>query len=237
MVQNNQIYIERLEKEDDIQNGDLRTKNIEKIKNIDLNENIVKTNSPLDNFLDISQLNYERQRSYLGLILFVIIFTLFFSNLMHDYGYYAFLLGYLPNQDLVATVLTRWGGPFGIWANLYPENQSEIHTWASVNVINYIALLGLTYIVAKEVYEHNNLHLGWSMAFVMCLMTYLLPSPVITYVMDIVYNRFNHNNVLAIIAGFITVFLIVVCESYILHNFRPQLIKLSKTVIDLGNIF
>ena len=223
MVQNNPIYIERIEIEDEIQNGDLRNVAESKVSK-SINKKTIKSS------------NKNVQKSYLGLVLFLFIFTFLISNIMHDLGYYGFLLGYLPNQDLVATVLTRWGGPFDVWKDLYPETMTEIHTWTSVNVINYTALIGLTYNVAKEVYEHNDLHMGWSMAFLMLLMTYLLPSPVITFVMNKVYEMFPKYNSLAVLAGFIAVLGIIMGESYILDNYRPFFIKISKTFIDLGNI-
>ena len=235
MVQNNPIYLERLEKEDKIQNSDLREKaksnNVTDLKGVAAHSG---------NFHDrLFKPNVSEKRAlkcYFGLAVFLFIFTFLISNFMHDHGYYTFLIGYIPNQDLVATVLTRWGGPFGIWDELYPENMSEVHTWASVNIINYTALLGLTYIIAKEVYVRDDLHLGWSMAILMSLMTYLLPSPVITHVMDRVYERFPTYNSLAVFAGFMTVFSIIFTESYILEHFRPTLVKISKTFIDLGNI-
>jgi len=235
MIQNNPIYLERLEKEHEIHNGYL-------IKNAKSNSATyfkgVATYS--GNFRDrLFKLNVSNKRalkSYFGLAAFLFIFTFLISNYMHDLGYYVFLIGYIPNQDLVATVLTRWGGPFEIWKDLYPENMSENHNWLSVNVINYTALLGLTYVIAKEVYQCDDLHLGWSMGILMCLMTYLLPSPVITYVMDKVYERFPAYNSLAVFAGFITMFSIIFTETYILENFRPTLVKISKTFIELGNI-
>jgi len=223
MVQNNPIYIERIEIEDELQNGSLRD----------------VTDSNLSKTINKKTIKYSKKnvlKSYIGLMLFLFIFTFLIANIIHDMGYYFFLVGYMPNQDLIATVLTRWGGPFGIWKELYPESMTEIHTWASVNIINYTALLGLTYIVAKEVYEHNDLHVGWSMALLMALMTYLLPSPVITYVMNKGYEMFPNYNYLAVIMGFMTVLTIIITESYILRNYRPFFIKLSKYLIDMGNI-
>lgn len=223
MVQNNPIYIERIEIEDEMQNGDLRNA-VDSTVSKSINKKTIKSS------------NKNVLKGFLGLALFLFIFTFIISNKIHDMGYHIFLLGYIPNQDLIATVLTRWGGPFGIWKELYPENMSEVHTWLSVNIINYTALLGLTYIIAKQTYEHNDLHMGWSMAILMILMTYLLPSPVITFVMDKVYEMFPKYNSLAVLSGFITVFAIIISESYILHNYRPFFIKISKTLIDLGNI-
>ena len=228
MVQNNPIYIKRLEIENEIQNGDLM--------NI-ANSKVVKPTKVVKPIKDeIKKSKKNGIKSYIGLILFIFIFTFLISNVLHDLGYYAFLLGYLPNQDLVATVLTRWGGPYGIWKELYPEEITETQTWLSVNIINYTALLGLTYVVAKEVYEHNDLHMGWSMVLLMALMTYLLPSPVITHVMDKVYGMFPKYNSLAVFMGFMTVFAIMYVETYILTNYRPFFIKISKTIVDLGNI-
>ena len=59
---------------------------------------------------------------------------------------------------------------------LYPATPVTKYGFLSQSFINYTALIGLTYIIAREAKMTNNIIKGWSMGFVMLLMTYLLPS-------------------------------------------------------------
>ena len=229
MAQSNSTYIKRLEIEDKIQKGELIS-----IKDSKISKKS-KVSKPMHDER-IKPANISDAKSYIGLAIFLFIFTFLIANILHDLGYYSLLMVYLSNQDLIAAVLTRWGGPNDIWKDLYFQETDDFHAWISVSIINYTALLGLTYIVAREVYQHNDLHKGWSMAVLMILMTYLLPSPFIKYIMDGVYNMFPTHHSLAVLAGFITVLAIILGESYVLENHRSLLMKISKLFINLGNI-
>ena len=43
-------------------------------------------------------------------------------------------------------------------------------------IINYVALLGLTFVVARRTYRSKSIAHGWSVAFIMIICTYLLPN-------------------------------------------------------------
>ena len=127
-----------------------------------------------------------------GLILFINLF-LFVAFLLYKGKYYSILAGYLPNIDLIATSLSWHGGPRDSLKRLYPASPITRYGFMSQVLINYFALLGLTYIIASESKETRNIVKGWSLGFVMILMTYLLPSkatiiPIMNYVESSKYS-------------------------------------------------
>ena len=85
----------------------------------------------------------------IGLCLFYIIFVILIPFLLYKKEYYIFLEAYLPNVELIANLLTWIGGPMNIWSNLY-SGGNDITNKVSQIMINYTALLGLTFIVARE---------------------------------------------------------------------------------------
>lgn len=176
----------------------------------------------------------ENSNKYLSILSFIIIFIIIIPVFVYHSKFNYILLGYLPNVDLIATVLNNWGGPFNIWKNLYPEVVETNPEFITTTIINYLALLGLTYIIAKESSSKKNLFAGWSMAFIMCLMTYLLSSKLINYVMFNVLEKSN-NIWLTLLSGIFTAIYIIILESTILKLFRSPLISFSKTIIDTPN--
>ena len=92
--------------------------------------------------------------------------------------------------------------------------------------INYIALLGVTFIIAEEA-ANKNFYSGWSFGFVMLITTYLLPSPYTSYLMDKCYDRYKNLNITLMVGVTIT-FLIIYGESLILKNLKIILSHLVK---------
>ena len=157
-------------------------------------------------------------------------------NFLYDNGFSWLLISYLPNLDLFATVLSWWGGPNKIWNDLYTLDDDTNVRWWSSNAINYFALLGLTYNVAKKVYDTNDLYLGWSIAFIMCLMTYLLPSPFIRTIMKYVFNK-TDNTLISILVGLLSCIIIIIIETVLLENFNDKLAKISKNILSFFEFF
>jgi len=122
-------------------------------------------------------------KDIVGFISFFVIFVVTIPLLLYKDRRYNFLEVYLPNVDLVANLLTWIRGPSDIWSNLYRQGDdvSEITTQT---LINYMALLGVTFIIAKETKRENSVFAGWSMAFVMLLATYLVPGNIVTWFMN-----------------------------------------------------
>ena len=185
-----------------------------------------------------------------GFILFFIIFVIFIPYILFKKKIYFVLEGYLPNFDLIARILT-WGSIgnyLDIWNNLYPLNPTSVPGFLSQSAINYMSLLGVTFIVARESVVNNNIKSGWSKAFVMLLMTYLLPGQIITYIMDNLYKQYetitiiNKNlskkqwrDVISIV-GIILTIAIIISEGIILKNYEKPLNKFAKYIINIPKL-
>ena len=184
-----------------------------------------------------TNVNYSLQ--IMGLISFIVVF-LFGAFLLYKGKYYTILEGYLPNIDLMATALSWRGGPRNSLKRLYSMSPVTIYGYMSKMLINYLALLGLTYIITRASKETRNVAKGWSMGFVMLFMTYLLPSkfiimPVMSYVNDLnIFHRFNKEIISGI--GLITAVIIIYVESLILKYFRVNLYKTGKAILRIPKL-
>ena len=107
---------------------------------------------------------------------------------------YDILEVYLPNVDLIANLVSYRGGFFkdNFFTGLYKPIPTTVSEFLSQSAINYIALLGVTYIIARETKLSNNIAFGWSAGFMMLLLTYLLPSQFISKGMDEIYNKVHN---------------------------------------------
>jgi hypothetical protein len=194
--------------------------------------------------------NFKALNVFYGFILFFIIFVILIPYILFKKKIYFILEGYLPNLDLVANILT-WGSIgnyLDIWNNLYPPSPYSISGFLSQTAINYMALLGVTYMVAKESVHNNNIKSGWSKAFIMLLMTYLLPGQIITYIMDKLYELHDTKKVIntnlskkqwrdaVSIFGIIITILIIFTESLILKKYGGILENIATKIINLPKI-
>ena len=87
-----------------------------------------------------------------------------------------------------------------------------------------MALLGLTFIITRETKKTGSMIKGWSMAFVMLLMTYLLPAQFISMFMDSSadYLKIQNpaiNDIVIALLGFIMTIGVISMEAYILKNY------------------
>ena len=196
------------------------------------------------NHVTKEKINYGKQ--FIGLGIYLIIFLLIIPISLYKTNHYTILEGYLPNVDLIATALSWHGGPNDIWQHLYRASPITRYGFYSQVFINYIALLGLTYIIARETKRTNNIIKGWSMGFIMLLMTYLLPSntsiiPIMnkfqTYLEKIKIKTPLYKNIITTLIGFLVVICIILLESFILKHSRPLLAKIGKKIINIPRLF
>lgn len=178
----------------------------------------------------------------LGFIIFFTLFVVTIPTILYKKGVYDILEVYLPNLDLIANLLSFHGGPenYNIFEYLYPPSPTNMYSFFSQSIINYMALLGLTYIIARETKLTNSIIRGWSLAFVMIMVTYLLPSQFISEIMEklntflSIKTNINHNilwNVVVFI-GFIITVGVIYFEKYLLETFRGSLINIGKYLIN-----
>ncbi|RZD42149.1 MAG: hypothetical protein CXT73_03715 [Methanobacteriota archaeon] len=178
-----------------------------------------------------NQINVDIKKTVVGFILFFIIFVILIPVILFKSQMYGILEAYMPNVDLIATVISWHGGPLKLWDHLYPPSPVTIYGFYSQTIINYMSLLGLTYIITRETQRTGSMARGWSMAFIMLLMTYLLPGQFISWIMDktngLISNYFKFNfissNSIVVIMGFFLVTIIIASEAHILHNFKKKI--------------
>ena len=167
-----------------------------------------------------------------GFIIYCIIFVIIIPYLLLKNDNYTFLEAYLPNLDLVANLLTYRGGPLGnnLFRELYMSNPVSTSSFVQKTIINYFALLGLTFIIARETIINKSIEQGWSIGFIMILMTYLLPSRFINYIMDQVYSVFSSdvNSSNYDLKGYVPALLVGLIITILIINFEKLIIKYNK---------
>ncbi len=191
-----------------------------------------------------NQINVDIKKTVVGFILFFIIFVILIPVILFKSQMYGILEAYMPNVDLIATVISWHGGPLKLWDHLYPPSPVTIYGFYSQTIINYMSLLGLTYIITRETQRTGSMARGWSMAFIMLLMTYLLPGQFISWIMDktngLISNYFKFNfissNSIVVIMGFFLVTIIIASEAHILHNFKKNLEHMAKKIINIPKL-
>lgn len=184
------------------------------------------------------QINIMKQ--LLGLMTYIIIFVIAIPVSLYKLKLFTILESYLPNIDLLATCLSWYGGPHNIWTELYPSATVTVYGFLSKSLINYGALLGLTYIIARESDRTNNAIKGWSLGLIMLLMTYLLPSNLITHIMNVIQEHVTlttANYLMITIIGILVAICIILAESYIINRFRYGLINIGKSIIQFPSNF
>ena len=189
------------------------------------------------------ELSVSKLYSVTGFTIFCVVFVMIIPYFLLKYDNYAFLAVYLPNLDLIANALSYRGGPLGnnLFRELYMANPVNISSFLQQTIINYFALLSLTYIIARETFIRKSVTQGWSIGFVMILMTYLLPGHLITHIMNKVYGVFSkHGNlhffdfkgyIPAFIVGSLVTFLIIYTEKHLIELHRAGLDKFAKFII------
>jgi hypothetical protein len=147
---------------------------------IDDEDEINKLKKNLSRHVDVN-------KQLIGLSFFTLIFIVLIPYLLFTYKYFGILEGYIPNVDMIATVLSFQREPFLHFKSyleyLYKVDTDTAYGYFSQTFINYMALLGLTFFIAYYTYQSKSLFKGWSRAFIMLPLTYLLPGGFINYYM------------------------------------------------------
>jgi len=177
----------------------------------------------------------------LGIIVFILLFVLFVPFILYKNKMFWILEVYLPNVDLLANLLTWIGGPMNIWQYLYTQGKNiGIEDDVSQILINYIALLGVTFIVAREAVKEKNIIEGWSFSIIMLVLTYLVPGGIINGIMGetkkvLLNNGFitSYSLYLSFIVGCIGTISIILLEAFIIKYYRKYLVKYLGPIIKM----
>jgi hypothetical protein len=145
--------------------------------------------SSLDDPIHLS--NKVIMKQIIGFIIYFIIFIIYVPYLLIKNKYFGILTGYIPNVDMIATVLGFQMKDVDYpeyFKYLYNPSTSTIYGLMSQTIINYLALLGTTLIIAYYTMKNKSIVKGWSRAFIMIPVTYLIPGNFIAYYM----HKFNN---------------------------------------------
>ena len=178
----------------------------------------------------------------LGLIIYIIIFVIIIPYFLIKNEFYNILTAYFPNLDMLATSLGYMGGPPNkyiddLWLYLYNPSTEKIFGFISTTIINYFALLGLTFIIAYTTYKTKSISKGWSRAFFMIILTYLIPGNLIVKLQNtfgkwlhsshLIYNTTPHY-IVVVIAGLFFSIGIIGLESLLIKNFASYIANIIK---------
>lgn len=189
----------------------------------------------------------------LALIVYIICFAIIIPYFLLKYNYYDFLESYLPNLDLVANLLSFHGSLFlnKFFLELYSPTPLNKYGFISKNIINYLALLGLTFIIARETKLSGSIAQGWSLGFVMLIMTYLFPGQIISGIMSYIYDKlylkykdfiinkpYNLYKIYlsTLLIGIILTVGIILLEKKVIKYFRKNLINIAEYIINIPKI-
>lgn len=184
--------------------------------------------------------NIKFKQHIIGTVLYIIIFAICIPYLLIKYKYWNILSVYFPNLDLMASVLGYRGGPMNtnIWRYLYNPTTPTIAGYITSNIINYLALIGVTYIVAYFTLIKKNIYEGWARAFIILPLTYFIPSNIIIHLMNKVgryldqynFNTSNINYLIVIILGFSFISFFILIEALLLRYILPYIVKILEYI-------
>jgi len=177
----------------------------------------------------------------IGFVIFIIIFVLFIPYILIINKNFELLSAYFPNLDILASIIQYNGGPFNykIWNNLYLVNDKEyLFSFITKQIIDYFALIGVSYIIAYYTLKNKNINSGFARALIMLPMTYLIPSTLIIYFMKYIGNIVNlyisKNNIIhyiiLITIGLLVALFFIIVESKIIYYFSETLINIIKNI-------
>lgn len=214
--------------------------------------NTIKNNYNMKNSLntrDIFDIEIDEKISnmemFFSFIIFFLVFVLFLPYIMLKNNYINLLEVYMPNLDILGNILSFHGGilPKNLFFYLYNPIPTNLGAFFSQSAINYIVLLSITYIIARETKSKNSISWGWSTGFFMILITYLLPNQFISNIMTKTYKYFNNGDKFLIfkhnasfkervyryfpsfLIGLTCMILVILLERILLINFRYNIQK------------
>jgi len=192
----------------------------------------------------------------LSLVIYIIVFVLIIPYFIIKSNSYDFLEAYLPNVDLIANLISFHGGlfPGNFFIELYNPSPLTFEGFLSQTIINYLALLGVTYVIARETKLSNSISKGWSIGFIMLFVTYLFPSQIISSLMNYIYDKlepfsykiikdknkgYYRNLLLYLIVAFIGLLItisFILFERKLIITFIQNLSKIAKSIINIPTL-
>jgi hypothetical protein len=189
--------------------------------------------------LKLTQSITDSRSNIFGLLLFIVVFVILVPWLIIRSGRLELLIPYFPNVDMIATAISYNGGPdiFGslknVWLYLYDSRTTQ--GYISKMLINYFALIGATGVITYKSHIYKDWVRGWSLAFIMMIMTYLAPNDLINKLQEKSDEKLkeyeltnNERYMIIMLVGLLLVVLIILIESYIIEYHNLNITKLIK---------
>jgi len=170
-----------------------------------------------------NNLNSENDKKQVtGFIVYVILILMFIPYMLYLY-YPKILTFYIPNVDMIANILTTINKP-DIFSKLYVSEPNNILSYISLNLINWISLMGIAYAISHVSYTRG-IYYGMVAGGVMFLMTYLLPTQLLPFLIKYIdkhrtkkMDLKKHEYIILYILGCLMAISIIMLESYILES-------------------
>jgi len=183
-------------------------------------------------------------KATMGTLIYLVVFVLLIPYLLLKNKYYEVLTAYFPNVDMIATSLGYNGGPNfitdndNIWLYLYNPSNFTAFGFLSTTILNYFALLGMTFIVAYTTYTEKSWIRGWSKAFFMAFFTYLAPNNFIVLLQEYLEVKIGYDVTkessfqYLIIAGLGLIFsyFVILVEAFFISHFQDNVIHFIKFI-------
>tara|TARA_Y100000592_G_C5371902_1_gene268984 strand:- start:226 stop:873 length:648 start_codon:yes stop_codon:yes gene_type:complete len=178
-------------------------------------------------------------KNVFGIFFYIIVFIVIIPVILFRTKHYEILEVYMPNIDLIATSLSFDHGPFnsGVFEFLYLDNRPLIG-FLSQNMINYIVLISIMFLVVKESVIDKKTSTGLSKAAIIILATYLLPGRLIMNVMHYcngIFDKFiKNNNILwfvIVLIGLVLTSFIIKFEAILIELFGKDISKIIDNIL------
>ena len=186
-------------------------------------------------------------KAIIGFIIYFVIFIVTIPYLLVKNQYLGFLEGYIPNVDMIATVLGFQSrkGDFKLVSNYFeylynPATKTNFGYW-SQTLINYMALLGATFYMCFYTLKTKSLSKGWGRGFIMLLVTYLLPSNYIAYYMQKIHSymdKFSFSKIIKHLIvygfGFSIILFFILSERFLIDLLGDTIAKTLRKVLKIN---
>lgn len=189
------------------------------------------------------------EKTLFGLGLYIIVFAILIPIFLIKKGHIELIESYIPNLDLVAGLVSFEGGilPGYLFMNLYQASPVSLPAFLSQTAVNYMALLGVTFVIARETYVTKSIAKGWSIGMVMLLVTYLLPGQFISSSMshanNVIKDLFNITHPKHIVSygsslliGAILTVAVILLEKFLIETLREKLDLVGKFVVNFPKL-
>ena len=153
---------------------------------------------------------------YTSLILYIVVFGVIIPLILVKNKKYEILAAYFPNLDLIANILNFNNLHF---KNLYKIDPDSLSTAISEMSINYLALTGVGFLIAKEAYDTKSVYNGFTIGTFMFFITYLSPS---LYLQQIMHHSADYglDNTMSTIVGIFIVLALIAFEAEMIKLFK-----------------